>query len=61
MEENEWTFSDAFFADERFPGSQHVVVFREGKSDWNVLATITTIEENLGAKLSNIPSSPNNE
>ena len=40
-----------------FPGGQHVGVFRERKSDWNVLAAKTTMKEKLSAKLSNIASS----
>ena len=40
-----------------FPGGQHVGVFRERKSDSNVLAAKTTMKEKLSAKLSNIASS----
>ena len=35
------------------------MVFIEGKSDWNVLATKILMEEKLSGKLSNITSSPN--
>ena len=35
------------------------MVFIEGKSDWNVLATMILMEEKLSGKLSNITSSPN--
>ena len=54
-------FLRCFCADEHFPGSQHVVVFRAGKSARNVLAAMTTMEENLSAKLSNITSYLNDE
>ena len=37
-----------------FPGGQHVVVFRERKSDSNVLAAKTTMEEKPSA---NCPTS----
>ena len=54
-------FLRCFFADEDFPGSQHVVVFRAGKSARNVLAAMTIMEENLSEKFSNITSYPNDE
>ena len=44
-----------FCADWHFP----VVFFREGKSDWNVLATKNTMEEKLSGKWSNITFPPN--
>ena len=40
------------------PRIQNVLVLREEKSDSNALATKTTLEEKLNAKLSNITSLP---
>ena len=60
MGEIEWTFSDVFAQMNTFLKASILSFFREVKSDWNILAAMTTMEENLSAKLS-ITSSPNYE
>ena len=60
MGESEWTFSDVFAQMITFLEANMLSFFREGKSDWNVLVAMTTMEEDLSAKLS-ITSSPNYE
>ena len=60
MAESEWTFSDVFAQMITFLEA-NMSFFREGKSDWNVLVAMTTMEENLSAKLSSpLPQTMNN-